>query len=337
MSLLLLDNHEEACRVADKICAAEIPNGKVPKDGLIQTIILLEIAVHYRDTDFFRWCGRWTYILMSRRMPGVPEKAARAFVENFCEMLQRQLWWLHTQEERALAFSMLGDAIEEIKTADRDTMEDFLSGGSNEAIRKEYLSRLLAHDLTGAVKLITAAVDARGLTDVYTDIIQNVMYEVGELWHQNKISIAQEHYCTAATQSILSMFYPRVLEKPKNGKKAVVACIGSELHELGARMVSDLLEEAGWDCVFLGAAVPLDALLEILKKEQPQLCVLSVALQQGVPECAEMIGAVKRDFPDIAVAVGGHAFVKLKKAGPQLGADIYAQSARELLERAKSL
>ena len=39
---------------------------------------------------------------------------------------------------------------------------------------------------------------------------------------------------------------------PKNGLKFVGSCIDEENHEVGLRMVSDILELDGWDTYFFG-------------------------------------------------------------------------------------
>jgi hypothetical protein len=36
----------------------------------------------------------------------------------------------------------------------------------------------------------------------------------------------------------------------------VAACVSGELHEIGVRMLCDLLEMEGWNTIYLGANVP---------------------------------------------------------------------------------
>ena len=43
------------------------------------------------------------------------------------------------------------------------------------------------------------------------------------------------------------------------GRCVVVTCVGGELHELGARMVGDFFDMAGWDTYFCGADTPHEA------------------------------------------------------------------------------
>lgn len=46
--------------------------------------------------------------------------------------------------------------------------------------------------------------------------------------------------------------------------------MGSELHEIGARMVADLFEYHGWDSIYLGAVVPAEA-IKLLGEHRPDL------------------------------------------------------------------
>ncbi len=50
------------------------------------------------------------------------------------------------------------------------------------------------------------------LPGYYLGGLQPAMYEVGELWEKNEISVAQEHLATAIANRIMSSLYPMVVE-----------------------------------------------------------------------------------------------------------------------------
>lgn len=114
------------------------------------------------------------------------------------------------------------------------------------------------------------------------------------------------------------------------------ACPGTELHEMGARMVADLFEYDGWDTVYLGAAVPQDAMLESIRSEQPDLIALSVTMPQHLMACQELIEVIRQEFPDAKIAVGGNAFRSTHGIWKKWPIDIYTENGRELLKRANS-
>ena len=47
-------------------------------------------------------------------------------------------------------------------------------------------------------------------------MFQCSQYEIGRLWQMNKLTVAQEHYCSAATQLIMSLLYPRIFDTKKD-------------------------------------------------------------------------------------------------------------------------
>ena len=130
---------------------------------------------------------------------------------------------------------------------------------------EQYLLFLTNMEREKAVEYILDLVE-KGISieDVYLKIFQNVQYEIGRLWQLNEISIAQEHYATSITQLIMSQLYPKIFTSYKKGKKSLTTCIGDELHELGIRMVADLLELNGWDTIHLGSNTPAAEILNML-------------------------------------------------------------------------
>lgn len=162
-------------------------------------------------------------------------------------------------------------------------------------------------------------------------IIRMTMLEVGELWHQNKITVDKEHYCTSTTQMILSLFYPVIFSQPSKEKKIVTCCVGSELHEMGGRMVSDLFEYHGWESIFLGSAVPTNALVHAIGEHKPDLVALSVTMPQYLGLCHEAVLAIRKTYPEILIAVGGRAFSTSNRIYERWPVDIHTDLATGLI------
>ncbi|SME95096.1 cobalamin B12-binding domain-containing protein [Desulfovibrio gilichinskyi] len=203
-----------------------------------------------------------------------------------------------------------------------------------------YVDLLLHGKRAEAIELIMKAVSAGiQLEDVYLKILQPAMYKIGKKWQMNEVNVAVEHYCTAATQMLLAMLFPLGLDSGKHRKKMVGCCLGSELHELGMRMVSDFFEFAGWNTYFLGAITPSESLIETIKKEQPEIVCLSSSMYFGVPECKEVISMIKMidSYPPPKVLVGGLAFNLNPSLSIVVGADGFSKNAREAIVTAEHL
>ena len=169
------------------------------------------------------------------------------------------------------------------------------------------------------------------LNDLYVEILAESMRRIGEMWHTAQITVDTEHYCTSVTQMAMAQLYPVIFSAERRNKTVICACPGTELHEMGARMVADLFENDGWDSIFLGAAVPADYIMESIRENSPDLITLSVSMPQHLIDCQELVERIHTEFPKLRIAVGGNAFRSTHEIWKQWPIDIYTEDARELV------
>jgi methanogenic corrinoid protein MtbC1 len=188
-----------------------------------------------------------------------------------------------------------------------------------------FLQAILAGDQRQAFAL--ASDDARhGLAYLYQHVAA-VMEQVGCLWQEGQISVADEHLATAVCEATIASLYPRIAW-PVGGPPAVVACVARERHQLGARMVADLLALDGWRVDFLGADVPVPAMVELVVSRKPVLVGLSATIEQHLPAAAAAVGELRRAQRGVRILVGGRAVHALPDPAV-LGADAWASSCDE--------
>lgn len=174
------------------------------------------------------------------------------------------------------------------------------------------------------------------ISDFYLKVLQPVLNEVGLLWENNRISVAQEHLVSAIVGRVMTTASLSLSEPSQLHGKAVVASCVNEYHEIGAMMVSDILELDGWDVCYLGANLPTDALLDLLREFMPQVLALSVTMPFNIGNASEAITQIRQDpqLANIKVVVGGRAFSAASDLWRQVGADACAgdlEQARQLL------
>lgn len=203
-------------------------------------------------------------------------------------------------------------------------------------LRERYVEALVDGDPASAARILDAA--AAGGADVralYLHVLQPALYEIGRLWEDAEISIAQEHLATATTQSLMARLSERLSAQlaPRHGRKAIVACAEGELHAIGLRMVADFLDADGWDVLFVGALSPIASLVDMARTHEVTLVALSAALSARVPELASAVQALRELSPPPVIAVGGQAFGGSEALALATGADLYATDA-EVLVRA---
>lgn len=208
----------------------------------------------------------------------------------------------------------------------------------NEA--REYLDLLLSGNRKEAAQLIEKLVDeGTPIKDIYEHIFQKTQYEVGALWQKNQITVAHEHYCTAATQLIMSQLYPRIFSMEKSGKRLVACSVADELHEIGIRMVTDFFEMEGWDTHYLGANMPDKHLIELIKEKKADVLAISVTLPLHISRAKNLIERIRKesDLEDLKIMVGGYPFKVVPDLWKKIEADASAESAYDAIETANKL
>lgn len=209
------------------------------------------------------------------------------------------------------------------------------------ALADEYLQRLLDADRFGATRLIReAAASGVEVRRLYLDVFEPVQREIGRLWQIQRISVAREHFASATTQMAMSQLYERIFdpEVPRAGRCLVAACIGDELHEIGLRMVADLVEMAGWDSIFLGANTPPAAIAQTLRETGAEVLALSCSMVVHVEKIRLAIAELRQQgFVDVTILVGGYPFNLAPELAELVGADGTARDAERAAEQIVAL
>lgn len=207
-------------------------------------------------------------------------------------------------------------------------------------LAKQYLEMLLRGERHLASRLILAAVEeGTAVKDIYLHVFQQTQYEIGRRWQMNQVTVAQEHYCTAATQLIMSQLYPYIFATTRKNYALIATCIGGELHEIGVRMVTDFFEMAGWDTYYLGANVPASTIVETIEQRKADILAISATMTFHVHQVEKLIQTIRshKNFHATKIMVGGYPFNLEPDLWKQVGADAYANNAQEAIDTAEKL
>jgi methanogenic corrinoid protein MtbC1 len=197
-----------------------------------------------------------------------------------------------------------------------------------------FLQAILSPNRRAATDLALGALDGgRSIQDVYLDIFQESLYEVGRLWESNAITVAQEHMATAITQSVMALVYDRI-ESPGNQRgKMVITGVEGELHQIGANMVADVLASDGWDVIFLGTNTPHAGVLTALDSHQATGVGISVTILPNIPRVLRLVKSIRDRWGTRAprIILGGAAFRHAPELASEVGADAVALDLAEAL------
>lgn len=357
MSLLWMDYEEEFERLVDVAHQLEVEDNQEYFDNMTKrvkkivsrdtryNIDFLYTAYVLKEQKIMEDYAVWLYELMASVLKN------RTHIQSV-KYVVKHLGYIKKAVEQTVGAEKIPE-LQRLLTCAQDSIRAQVTEGSEDSCKKgieyvpqesawekeirEYMQALFDKDMRKALQLVQKFTE-RGIpaTTIYVDILAESMCRVGELWHTAKITVDTEHYCTSVTQMAMASMYPALFSEKRKNKTILCACPGTELHEMGARMVADLFENDGWNGIFLGAAVPQDAMMEAISADKPDLVALSVTMPQHLLTCEELVKAIKKEFPDIRIAVGGGAFRSTHELWKRWPVDIYTEDARELLKWANA-
>ncbi|MBK3496239.1 methionine synthase [Viridibacillus sp. YIM B01967] len=169
------------------------------------------------------------------------------------------------------------------------------------------------------------------------------MAEVGRLFNDNQLIVAEVLQSAGVMKASVS-FLEQFMDKNENdsGKgKVILATVKGDVHDIGKNLVDIILSNNGYKVIDVGIKVTPQALIEVIKKEHPDIVGLSGLLVKS----AQQMVITAQDFKDAGIItpmlVGGAAlsrrFTETKIAAEYDGPVIYAKDAMQGLELANRL
>jgi len=293
----------------------------------------LSAAVETGESRAFGEYLRWTAGVLEAR--GIAPRFLRENVEQIARELQSRLPAPLATE--LAEFVKLG--LDAGLTAGADLVTGAANAGELSGVQALYLQAILHGQRQAAISLAVEAVrQGHSLPDIYADVLQESMYEVGRLWQTNRITVAQEHMATAITQHVIAHLYPLIQPAQPPRGRMVITGVEGEQHQVGSNMVADVLESAGWDVRFLGTNTPAAGVLQAVEEHRADVLGISATMLFNLPSVRRLI-AEARAVPgrNLRVILGGSAFRAAPGLYKELGAAGVALDVRAALRLAATL
>jgi methanogenic corrinoid protein MtbC1 len=181
--------------------------------------------------------------------------------------------------------------------------------------------------------LLSESIDLVGL---FERVIAPAAHRVGDLWHEARISVADEHFVTQLNQKLIAIAGTLRPVPQSNSERVVLACPPDEQHDTGLRMVAELLIAHGYEASMLGAATPVPALVDYVEENKPFAVGLSVASPLAIASLAAAVRALREAQPALPIFIGGRCAERYPAVSAAVDAPTCA-TTRETLEFLEAL
>ena len=172
--------------------------------------------------------------------------------------------------------------------------------------------------------------------DIINEGLVKGMGVVGELFGQGEMFVPEVMMSSKAMNAGMDLLKPLLTAEDIATKgTCVLATVRGDLHDIGKKLVSLMLEGAGYRVVDLGVDVKPAAIIEAAKKEKADIIGMSAMLTTTMPVMKEVCALVKENSLDgVKIMIGG-APVNHDYAD-KIGAN-YSKDAMEAVEVANKL
>jgi hypothetical protein len=122
-------------------------------------------------------------------------------------------------------------------------------------------------------RTVGASLADRGTIQTWEELIRPVLVAIGERWQQTSRGIEIEHSFSTVLIGALAA-HSANLERPRNGRPAVLASVADELHDLPLMVLQAALSDIAIRSHVIGARTPDDAIRDALSRLGPPVVFL---------------------------------------------------------------
>jgi 5-methyltetrahydrofolate--homocysteine methyltransferase len=258
------------------------------------------------------------------RYPSIPEEERR--------LAEDLIWWRGDDPIAAFAAHFRAKKGRAGRDSDRKSLP-----------LDERLARcILEGSKDGLLDDLDEALKARSPLEIINGPLMKGMDEVGRLFNQNQMIVAEVLQSAEAMKAAVAHLEPH-MEKAEGliKGKVILATVKGDVHDIGKNLVEIILSNNGYRVINLGIKVPPEELIKAFREHAPDAIGLSGLLVKS----AQMMVVTAQDLRGAGIGcpllVGGAAlsnrFTRLKIAPEYEGLVAYANDAMDGLELANQV
>jgi 5-methyltetrahydrofolate--homocysteine methyltransferase len=168
--------------------------------------------------------------------------------------------------------------------------------------------------------------------DIINGPLMAGMAEVGRLFNDNQLIVAEVLQSAEAMKAAVS-YLEQFMEKSESVSRGrmILATVKGDVHDIGKNLVDIVLSNNGYSIVNLGIKIPPEALIEAVRRHEPDMIGLSGLLVKSAQQMVVTAEDLTRAGIDVPLLVGGAAlsetFTLTKISPAYAGPVLYAKDA----------
>lgn len=164
--------------------------------------------------------------------------------------------------------------------------------------------------------------------DVINNILVKALDAVGSEFEKGTMFLPQLMMSAETVKKAFAAIKEHIEKsgtKQQSRGKILIATVKGDIHDIGKNIVKVLLENYGYEVIDMGKDVPIEDIVDTLRREDIHMCGLSALMTTTVVSMENTIKAIREAGLDVKVMVGGA--VLTQEYADMIGADFYAKDA----------
>ena len=170
--------------------------------------------------------------------------------------------------------------------------------------RKDILKNLLDADLEKCNSICKTFLKLFQIDYFFDEILRPVMYDIGNLWSNNKLDVGSEHVATNTAMRIIDTITSKTKIKP-NAKTILICTPVGEYHLLPCLMMETFLLQIGYKVNNLAPSAPTKSIINYVLENKPDLILISITLKDNRNSAKRLLRELTK--LKIPILIGGQA------------------------------
>ena len=176
---------------------------------------------------------------------------------------------------------------------------------STKKSKQQLYKKLTEGNIEECVKIYQEYTKIFNPADFFDKILKQVMYDIGEDWANNKISIATEHVASNIAQTLVKIIMDNVTWSAKKKKILICVPVGEE-HHLGCDVLETYLSIKGFKVYNMGTSMPTESIISFIENNKPDMVFISITLPDNILAGQRLVRKIN-DECKIPILIGGYA------------------------------
>jgi DNA-binding transcriptional MerR regulator len=194
-----------------------------------------------------------------------------------------------------------GHAISKIASLDCEALRSLqhqsqgLQQHRESVLVEQIIEALLDYRIDRCETLLKRALLASEPLEYVRDILLPTLQKIGDLWHLEKLNIAQEHMFTCCVKRIVLSMVNNLHSNSASSPTMLLATPSDEPHEFGILLSSLLAAHLQYRCFYLGADLPGTDIVDAIRHLQPEIVVIGLVKAPPERETLEQLNVIVTD------------------------------------------